>query len=352
MSDESSNLTQDQIERLLSGADDTTIEYEHAPSSLTQDRGEIQKNEIQKLVSMFTVIVDSQTTHISQYFGEQLNFSNLRAVFRENNQIMAELGGLTLLQIRCDLTGEDVKGENSYLIPKEDALRLASITAKQQFTEINEDMLKAVTEVFAQMNGAEKALFESSANTELQFSSAQIEILDSSSRLRFPGGMQSVLVYFSFNPENQPPIQIYQLMKVSLAKTFLKIQANSESFGQDLFDSEQDKSKAKQTVQIRPVQYSTLESISLDEIPANIGKLIDINMQMTVELGRTKTSIRNILQWGEGSIVELTKLAGEPVDILVNGKPIARGEVMVIDENFAVRVTEIITAKGRIDAAN
>ena len=74
----------------------------------------------------------------------------------------------------------------------------------------------------------------------------------------------------------------------------------------------------------------------------NISLIMDVFMEMTVELGRTKKTIKDILGLGEGTIIELDKLAGEPVDILVNHKPIAKGEVVVIAENFGVRVTEIL----------
>ncbi len=80
----------------------------------------------------------------------------------------------------------------------------------------------------------------------------------------------------------------------------------------------------------------------------NIGLIMDVNMEMTVELGRTKKQIKEILGMGEGTIIELDKLAGEPVDILVNHKPIAKGEVVVIDENFGVRVTEILSPAERV----
>jgi flagellar motor switch protein FliN/FliY len=70
---------------------------------------------------------------------------------------------------------------------------------------------------------------------------------------------------------------------------------------------------------------------------------MDVPLQVTVELGRTRKLIRDILELGPGSVVELDKLAGEPVDVLVNGKLIAKGEVVVIDENFGVRVTEIVS---------
>ncbi|MDR1786415.1 MAG: flagellar motor switch protein FliN [Spirochaetaceae bacterium] len=82
---------------------------------------------------------------------------------------------------------------------------------------------------------------------------------------------------------------------------------------------------------------------------ANIGLLMDVPMEMTVELGRTRKQIKEILGMGEGTIIELDKLAGEPVDILVNHKPIAKGEVVVIDENFGVRVTEILSPMERVD---
>lgn len=81
--------------------------------------------------------------------------------------------------------------------------------------------------------------------------------------------------------------------------------------------------------------------ISLDS-SGNMGLLLDIKMNLTVELGRTKRPIKDVLGFGRGTVVELEKLNGEPVDIMVNGRLIARGEVVVIDESYGVRVTEII----------
>ena len=80
---------------------------------------------------------------------------------------------------------------------------------------------------------------------------------------------------------------------------------------------------------------------------ANIGLILDVPLQVTVELGRTKKSIKDILELSNGSIVELDKLAGEPVDIHVNGKLLAKGEVVVIDENFGVRITDIVSPEER-----
>ncbi|MPZ98552.1 MAG: flagellar motor switch protein FliN [Dehalococcoidia bacterium] len=77
---------------------------------------------------------------------------------------------------------------------------------------------------------------------------------------------------------------------------------------------------------------------------------MDVQMRVSVELGRSSMSVEDVLALGPGSVVELNKLAGEPVDILVNDRLIARGEVVVVDENFGVRVTEIISPRRRAQA--
>lgn len=99
---------------------------------------------------------------------------------------------------------------------------------------------------------------------------------------------------------------------------------------------------------VQQVQFPNLMPQSAYTESGNIGLIMDVYMEMTVELGRTKKLIKEILGMGEGTIIELDKLAGEPVDILVNHKLIAKGEVVVIDENFGVRVTEIVSPMERM----
>ena len=102
------------------------------------------------------------------------------------------------------------------------------------------------------------------------------------------------------------------------------------------------------TPNVQTLQYPNLQGGVATGEQGNISLIMDVFMEMTVELGRTKKQIRDILGMGEGTIIELDKLAGEPVDILVNHKPIAKGEVVVIDENFGVRVTEILSPLERV----
>lgn len=103
-------------------------------------------------------------------------------------------------------------------------------------------------------------------------------------------------------------------------------------------------------VNVQPAQFASFGTpdAAIASNP-NLNLLLDIPLQVTVELGRTRKQIREILELGPGSILELDKLAGEPVDILVNNKLIAKGEVVVIDENFGVRVTDILSQAERIN---
>ena len=86
--------------------------------------------------------------------------------------------------------------------------------------------------------------------------------------------------------------------------------------------------------------------------PNDIDFILDIPVQLTVELGRTKIAIRNLLQLAQGSVVELDGMAGEPMDVLVNGCLIAQGEVVVVNDKFGIRLTDIITPSERIRKLN
>ena len=95
-------------------------------------------------------------------------------------------------------------------------------------------------------------------------------------------------------------------------------------------------------VEVQPAQFQNFEMASFIQQKENIELIMDVQLEVTVELGRTKKSIKEILELAPGSIIELNKLSGEPIDILVNGKVVAKGEVVVIEENFGIRVTEIL----------
>jgi len=98
-----------------------------------------------------------------------------------------------------------------------------------------------------------------------------------------------------------------------------------------------------------PVDYvpfeTTVTPVAAESGTPELERLYDVPVELAVEIGRTHMTIRETLALGPGSIVTLNRLAGEPVDLLVNGKPIARGEVVVIDEEFGLRVTEVVAGE-------
>ena len=109
---------------------------------------------------------------------------------------------------------------------------------------------------------------------------------------------------------------------------------------------------AEQSAEAQNATEKLLETFSASPAsgatPNDIDMVLDIPVQLTVELGRTRIAIKNILQLAQGSIIELDGMAGEPMDVLVNGCLIAQGEVVVVNDKFGIRLTDIITPSERV----
>ena len=98
----------------------------------------------------------------------------------------------------------------------------------------------------------------------------------------------------------------------------------------------------------QPATFPPLETKTNETSVKNLDFILDIPMQVSVQLGSTKMLIRDLLQLGQGSVVELEKLAGEPLEVLVNHRLVARGEVVVVNEKFGIRLTDVVSAVERI----
>ncbi len=97
-------------------------------------------------------------------------------------------------------------------------------------------------------------------------------------------------------------------------------------------------------------EIDNLEEGKLDEVDdeINLDLILDVPVNIAMEIGRTQISIRNLLKLSQGSVIELDRMAGEPMDVLVNGTLIAHGEVVVVNEKFGIRLTDVISASERI----
>ncbi|MCM1003222.1 MAG: flagellar motor switch protein FliN [Candidatus Gastranaerophilales bacterium] len=112
--------------------------------------------------------------------------------------------------------------------------------------------------------------------------------------------------------------------------------------------------KTESTVTVQPVQFASFEDLEQVQGPQNqnLNILLDVKLQLTVELGRTELPIKKVLELTKGSIVTLNKAAGEPVELFANGKLIAYGEVVVIEDNFGLRITHITDPAKRLKSLN
>ena len=126
--------------------------------------------------------------------------------------------------------------------------------------------------------------------------------------------------------------------------------ATSKTFEPEEFDVEPE--NVNSTVTAQPVQFASFEDLDQVQGPQNqnLNILLDVKLQLTVELGRTELPIKKVLELTKGSIVTLNKAAGEPVELFANGKLIAYGEVVVIEDNFGLRITHITDPAKRLNS--
>jgi len=114
--------------------------------------------------------------------------------------------------------------------------------------------------------------------------------------------------------------------------------------------TESPEEQEEEIVDVNGADFQPLQGNSQNGNSVNLDMLMDLEMPINIELGRTKQTIKSILQLGQGSIIELDKLSGDPVDVYINDRKFAEGEVVVVDENFGVRITEIVSPVEKIKA--
>ena len=291
---------------------------------------------------------------------------------------------------------QGIKGNNILAIREQDSLIIADLMMGGDGTnpsvELNELSMSAVGEAMNQMMGSVATSMSTMFNKMVDISPPVVNLIDLSNtnnleNLATADGDLLVKIAFRMEVEGLIDSEIMQILPVDISKEMVDSLMNSPQDStppppQDLAPQVQQAPpvQAPQAVQyaqqpqmqqaqpvmmqqpvqqqymqnpnvvnvpVQPVQFAPLTPLGVTGNEGNIGLIMDVPLQVTVELGRTKKLIRDILELSTGSVIELDKLAGEPVDILVNGKLLAKGEVVVIDENFGVRITDIISALER-----
>lgn len=371
------SLTQDEIDALLQGSASFDLGgkgpapstgFALTPVQRTQFEGILQKT------------VASQASNLSMLVTKTANYGPVKVDVIPREKLLQALED-QIVQISMPFS-EGLSGEHLYILPESLAISIAGLMMGQQGIELNEAALSALQEAIGQISGPVLTALGDALHSTV--------LTEPATATRMPKDALSVsadplvVATYPIMIEGEMPADMLEVFTPEQVTTILSksTQASpsaipkSPPMGQGVGISQPSMGPTMGGFQgapmgvsptaspfqgvpfggtpsmtppnVQPVQFPSLQPGPPPAEHGNISLLMDVYMEMTVELGRTKKLIKEILGMGEGTIIELDKLAGEPVDILVNHKLIAKGEVVVIDENFGVRVTEIVSPMERM----
>jgi len=385
-------LSQDEIDALLAGVD-SSHGGSHAPAATAAPAANFDTGVLEKFFSSTTNALSANLTALTgstvSLLGPEVSSST------RDNLLMILPGMVTVIQANYT---SGFPGEHLFILPEESAKAIAALMTKEENIELDEMAMSVLGEVVSQMVGTQiTALTDKTGNKSIAASSPTAANVPKATAA-IPAGSFAVMAYnIDLGDGDGPSHQMWELLGSSPAQDISHGLSGGASprpaqSAPNMGGMQMGGGMPNMGMQgmgmpmggmpnmgmpmggmgmpmggmgmgmpmggmpnmgptnVQPVQFPNLMQPKLGAHEAgNIGLIMDVSMEMTVELGRTRKLIKEILGMGEGTIIELDKLAGEPVDILVNHKLIAKGEVVVIDENFGVRVTEIVSPMERIN---
>lgn len=370
------SLSQDEIDALLMG--DTPAEGPPAPGAGAGGFGPEEKNAV---LSLLGDVTDAQSATLSGIMVKSVTVGPPVVESMRRDAFLALLPD-EVVEIQIPYKS-GLSGPHLYVLTGEDALKIASPMIGQDDLELDGTAISAVSEAMSQISGASVTTIGDRVNETILTEPPEGQSCPKA-MLGLPGE-SFIQAAYDLQIEGQGSLKLYEIFDESLISELVgrlggsSGAASGASFGAAApspfgaapmaaappppnmnpgggFQPMAGTPAAPMMGGFGTQPPPNVQGVQLPElIPTisageqrNIGLLMDVAMELTVELGRTKWKIKDILGMGEGTIIELDKLAGEPVDILVNNNLIARGEVVVIDENFGVRVTEIVSAMDRM----
>ncbi|MFV9567469.1 flagellar motor switch phosphatase FliY [Thermoanaerobacter mathranii] len=367
-------LSQEEINALLKGLTEESKENQfRSGSELTEEEKDI-------LGEIGNISFGTSATTLYTLLRNKVTITTPKVSVLSWEELKKEFN-IPYIGVEVEYT-EGLKGRNLLILKKEDVLKMTDLMmggeGEVEEGDITDLHLSAISEAMNQMIGSAATSLSTLLNMTINISPPKAFIVDFTVSLptdiSFPEG-DVVKIAFKMDVGEIIDSEIMQLLPFDFAKELVHSvlskneekspQATSQEENASAIIESDEKSvetdnnilkEEKTTKKKRKVNASPVVFQSFDEEPSIEGKeekenlelILDVPLTITVELGRTKKLIKDILELSEGSIIELDKLAGEPVDILANGKYIAKGEVVVIDENFGVRIIDIVHQSKRI----
>ncbi|HBY20884.1 MAG: flagellar motor switch protein FliN [Clostridiales bacterium GWE2_32_10] len=351
-------LSQDEIDALLGGNSKNTDTQLNLSD---KDKDETIKILDKAMVKASEVLSNLINRHVTIKYDSISDYSSIESVLEKNKHLATKI-----------YYKQGIKGESILLFRTEDAKNIANLMMgieEKSDEELSDLQLSAITEAVSQMIGVSSTTISSVIGEKVDVSPPKTEKIDTVAELENLANIddKNLVIIYKFLVDDTITSEIRLLMTESLVENMLdkvksmeneKIKKQDDAMDMN-FNNTNTRSEAKTSknsnmiseknnVNVKPVQFADIHPSVMQKQKENIDLIMDVPLEVTVELGRSHKSIREILEFAPGTIIELDKLAGEPIDILVNGKFVAKGEVIVIDENFGIRITEIIDVKDRI----
>lgn len=380
-------LSQEEIEALLRGTVDN-ISGNETDTNTTNVEDYLDSFAIDTLGEIGNISFGSSATALSSLLGQKVDITTPNISMINRSKLVEEFPH-PYVAVQVQYTAGLI-GMNLLVIKQSDAAIIADLMLGgdgiDPSPQLSEIQLSAVQEAMNQMMGSAATSMSTVFNKKVDISPPSIDILnllEGEGEEAIPNDDLLIKVSFRLRVGSLIDSNIMQLIPLefglNLVKSLLgeeeaepeaaatvyeeRVNNNHVSAPEpDYYEApqiqqpvapqqpQQSRQSNTRPVEVQQAQFASFEASNLTPNESrNLNLLLDIPLQVTVELGRTRRTVKEILELTSGSIIELDKLAGEPVDILVNNRHIAKGEVVVIDENFGVRITDILSQAERIN---
>ncbi len=351
-------LSQEEINALLEAANSVS-----EPKDVKENERTLTDFENDAIGELGNISMGSAATAISTLLGKKVEITTPSVKERNISEVRKEFKGEKIV-IRVDYI-KTLNGTNAFVIEPYVGAVIADIMMGGTGENVNEEeelddiKLSALGEAMNQMMGSAATALSEVVKGPVDITPPKIEKVNfDDEKVQFPpvyDGDEVVEVRFKIKIDGIFSGDMMQLMSPTFAKNFAGYLTNSfkpeEEKKEVSHVSQQSTSSSKASPQqsVKKVEFQEFEKPDSTSVPSHkLDTLLDIPLEISVELGHTTMTLKQVLDSGVGTLIELEKLTGEPVDILVNGKPVAEGEVMVIGENFGVRITRILSKKERL----
>lgn len=340
-------LTQEEIDRLMKGSAVSVAES-------TYDLSQMEKDIIGEVGN---ISMSQAATTLSELLGLQVLITTPRVKITTIDEILKESSRPKVMTTIAFKKG--ITGNNMLMLDIADSGKIANLMmggdGQVKMDVLTELELSAVGEAMNQMIGSASTAMATMFNRMVDILPPEVNVWDESeNEAKIPADLANEVCEISFQlvVENVLESTIMQVFTMDAVKDITEIMLGDEA---EVIESETPAIAEElplhaetEKIAVQKPEFQKLEQNNIQNNPRNLDLIMDVPLEFSVMLGESKKTIRDILSLGTGSVVELDKLTDEPLNIYVNGKMIAQGEVVVINESFGIRITNILSKESRL----